>query len=69
MAYRWEFDKLVLEIDALQSRAHEIGMHVTGHALNRAKNVCGWEFSGDIEQAAKAAKGDSVEYDRGSEQS
>lgn len=64
MAYRWEFDKLVLEIDALQKRAHEIGLHVTGHALNSAKNACGWEFSGDIEQAGKAARSD-----RGSENS
>lgn len=55
MAYRWEFDKLVQEIGNLEHRAHEIGLHITGHALNRAKNACGWEFSGDSEQAAKAA--------------
>jgi hypothetical protein len=56
MAYRWEFDKLVKEIDDLQVRAHEIGLHITGHALNSAKNACGWEFSGNSEQAIKATR-------------
>jgi hypothetical protein len=66
MAYRWEFDNLAREIDNLQNRAHEIGLHITGHALNRAKNACGWEFAGNSEQAVKATRspqGSEVPHD------
>lgn len=45
---------MVQEIQDIESRAHALGMHVTAHALNRAKNALGWELAGDIEQAAGA---------------
>lgn len=47
---------LISEIQEIESRAHALGMHVTGHALNRARNALGWELAGDTEQAGKAAK-------------
>lgn len=48
-------DVLVHDLQDLESRAHGLGLHVTGHALNRAKNALGWEIAGDISQAGKAA--------------
>lgn len=45
---------LVNDIQALESRCHRLGVHITGHALNRAKNALGWEMAGNAEQAAKA---------------
>lgn len=47
---------MVQEIQELETRAHGLGMHVTAHALNRAKNALGWELAGDVEQAGKAAR-------------
>jgi hypothetical protein len=49
---------MVQEIQELETRAHGLGMHVTGQALNRAKNALGWEMAGDMEQAGKAARDD-----------
>ncbi len=46
---------MIQEIQELESRAHDLGMHVTAHALNRAKNALGWEISGNVEQAGKAS--------------
>lgn len=49
---------MVQEIQDIETRAHGLGMHVTAHALNRAKNALGWELAGDIVQAGKAARGE-----------
>jgi hypothetical protein len=49
-------DELVWYIQAAETRAHDIGLHVSGRALNRAKNACGWEISGDVLKAAAASK-------------
>lgn len=51
-------DMLVLDIQSLESRAHRLGMTVTGRALNNAKNAAGWELAGEIELAGKASRGD-----------
>lgn len=52
---RIAMQNMIQEIQELESRAHGLGIHVTGHALNRAKNALGWEIAGDVEQAGKAA--------------
>jgi hypothetical protein len=57
MAYPFEAAELIKKIQAAETEAHRIGLHLTGHALNAAKNAAGWEFAGDIEEAARAAKG------------
>jgi hypothetical protein len=49
---------LLAHIEAAERQAHRDGFHVTAHALNRAKNACGWEMAGDIEQAGKASRDD-----------
>lgn len=54
-------DDLVLAIEDAEQRAHKLGLHVTGHALNRAKNALGWEVAGDVEQAGRAARGERRE--------
>lgn len=46
---------LVNDIQALESRAHRLGLQVAGHTLNRAKNAVGWEMAGDVVQAGLAA--------------
>lgn len=43
----------ILDIQALESRAHRLGMVETAHALNAAKNKAGWELAGQIETASK----------------
>lgn len=45
-------------IAAAEQQAHRDGFHVTAHALNRAKNACGWEIAGDVERAGEAARGE-----------
>ena len=40
---------LILDLQALQSRAHRIGMVLTAHALNEAMNKAGWELAEDME--------------------
>jgi hypothetical protein len=57
MAYPFEARKLIEQIQALETEAHRIGLHTTGHALNNAKNAGGWEFAGNVEEAARASKG------------
>lgn len=47
--------QLVADIQTLESFAHARGLHVTAHALNRAKNTMGWEMQGNVDDAAKAA--------------
>lgn len=47
---------LLAHIEAAERQAHRDGFHVTAHALNRAKNACGWEIAGDVERAGKAAR-------------
>lgn len=47
---------LVREVQRVEARAHQLGLHVTAHALNRAKNALGWEIAGDVAQAGKAAR-------------
>lgn len=48
---------LVQELQEAEDHAHRLGVHVTAHAINRAKNALGWEIAGKPEQAAKAALG------------
>lgn len=47
--------RLIEDVQLLESLAHARGLHVTAHALNRAKNALGWEMTGNIEQAGKAS--------------
>lgn len=49
---------LLSDIQALESRAHRLGMTVTGHALNNAKNAAGWELAGETEFAGMASRGE-----------
>lgn len=57
---RGDADKLVLELQSMQTRAAACGLHVTRRALNRAMNAAGWEIAGNIEKAAEAMQGDHV---------
>jgi hypothetical protein len=45
---------LIGDLQLLEGRAHRLGMHVTAHALNRAKNAAGWELAGDVEQCRES---------------
>lgn len=47
---------LLQELEELEQRAHRLGVNVTAHALNRAKNALGWEIAGNVEEAGKAAR-------------
>lgn len=48
--------QLVAEVEDLEQRSHSLGMHVTAHALNRAKNALVWEIAGNVEMAGKASR-------------
>lgn len=52
-----KFQQFTADITALELRAHALGLHVTAQALNNAKNASGWEKAGEIEHAARAARG------------
>lgn len=47
---------LISKIAAAEQAAHKCGMHVTAHALNRAKNAAGWEIDGNTEEAGRASR-------------
>lgn len=49
---------LLGDIQTLESRAHRLGMTITGHALNNAKNAAGWELAGETELAGMASRGE-----------
>lgn len=51
--------RLLQEVEDLEQRARRLGCHVTGRALNQAKNALGWEVAGDVLAAGKAARGES----------
>lgn len=51
---------LIQDIQEIETRAHDLGMYVTAHALNNAKNTLGWEIAGNINVAGIAAKGQRV---------
>lgn len=55
---RMAIQSLARDIDAIERRCHDLGFTITAATLNNAKNVAGWEASGDLESAAKAAKGE-----------
>jgi len=51
---------LLGNIQALESRAHQLGMTITGRALNNAKNAAGWELAGETMRADEATRGERV---------
>jgi len=51
--------QVIDDIQALESRAHALGMTLTGHALNRAKNVAGWTMAGNDKAAIQAMSGEA----------
>lgn len=51
-------DRLIADIEALEQRAHKLGMTLTAQALNRAKNATGWSLAGDPDKAAAAMRGE-----------
>jgi hypothetical protein len=55
---RAERQNLVQDVQEIEDRARALGLHVTAHAINRAKNALGWEIAGNIEQAGKASRGE-----------
>lgn len=52
---------LLGDIQALENRAHRLGMTITGLALNNAKNAAGWEMAGETTLAGNAARGERAE--------
>ena len=55
-----QFQELCQDFDVLERRLAAAGLHVTKHAINRAKNAAGYEYSGDIMAAAKAAEKEPI---------
>ncbi len=49
---------LCAEIEGLERTAHKLGMTITAHALNNAKNAWGWERAGNKLRAGLAARGE-----------
>lgn len=46
---------LINDIQALETRAHRLKAHTTGHALNSAKNTIGWELARAVEREQKVS--------------
>ncbi len=49
---------LASRLVAIEQELHRLGMHATARATNRAVRVIGWEFTGDLVAAGKAARSD-----------
>lgn len=65
--HRERFDALVAAIQALETEAHDIGLHITAGALNRSKNAAGWEATGSpgsISMAALARDGRAMDREK-----
>lgn len=45
--------ELASKLTLLNHEAHYLGLHITGHAINRAVKAIGWEIAGDRDKAAK----------------
>lgn len=43
---------LTIKIQTLETEAHALGFIIGAHALNRAKNVVGWQMAGDDRKAS-----------------
>lgn len=54
---RRDFDTLVSDIQALETKAHKLGMVITARGLNHAKNAAGWEMAGNVLRAGAALAG------------
>jgi hypothetical protein len=52
--------EIIATVQDLETRAHAAGLHVTGHALNNAKNTVGWESAGNVIAAGLASRGRRV---------
>lgn len=52
---------LVNDIQALESRAHRLGLSYTARGLNRAKNAAGWELAGENQHAARSVRGEHID--------
>lgn len=46
------------DLESLEQRAHRLGMTLTAQAINRAKNVAGWQAADNDEAAAQAMSGE-----------
>lgn len=53
-----EAHAIINDLQALEMRAHQAGLTVTGHAINNAKNTAGWEMAGNVVMAGKASRGE-----------
>lgn len=50
---------LILDIQALESRAHRLKMVKAAHALNEAMNKTGWELAEQVEETQRPPTGKS----------
>lgn len=50
--------RIISGLQMLQTKAQDAGLTITRHALNNAMNAAGWELAGNVDRAAKAAKGE-----------
>jgi hypothetical protein len=55
---------MIEEIQELEIRAHNLGMHITARALNEAKNALGYELARDHKQAVLASRGQRIRRKR-----
>lgn len=55
--------RVLMALECVEQDAHRCSLHVTAHAINRAKNAAGWEMAGDLERAAEALRIPSPEYE------
>lgn len=47
--------QFIVQIVALEQKAHQLGFHETGHALNKASQTIGWEIDGKLKRKNKGA--------------
>lgn len=45
-----EYLQIIVDIVALERRAHDLGFHETAHKLNNASQTIGWEIERKIKE-------------------
>ena len=51
-----EFAKFLAEVEAVEQRAHALGLNATAHMVNAAKNRAGWEIADKMATPAVTAE-------------
>lgn len=56
--------KIMMDIQLLERRCREAGLHITARAVNHVTQAIGWEIAGDLTRADMGTRGERPEPKR-----